>query len=674
MVVFSHAAGSAVLAAGEGVPAYLTATAALIVAAAVFGYLSVKLRIVPIVGFLLAGVLIGPAQLGLVGNVEAVDAAAEVGIILLLFTIGIEFSLDRLARVWRWIVIGGGLQVLLATTAGVGLTFALGGGLRVGVFTGFLIALSSTAIVLKITGDAGESATVRGRLGLSVLIFQDLAVVAMVLLVPLLSADGGGGISGLVRALGVAVGVIAAVLLVARRVMPIVLERVAALCSPEVFLLAVMAICLGTAYLTSLAGVSVSLGAFLAGLLVSESRHSTHAFAEVLPLQIIFSAVFFLSVGMLLDVGFLMSNVLLVVAAAVVVLVVKTVTTTAALLVLKVGWRNALASGLLLGQVGEFSFVLVTAGAAVGLTPGGLGERGAQTFVATVVVLMMITPLLASLGRRIVSSSTAAAPSGTDETDTGESPERSDHAVIIGWGAASITLGRELRARGVRVVLTTLNPGGAGEAEATDLDVIRGDALHQQILLDAGIDRARVVVIAENEQADVSALVNNARRLTAAPIVVRPLDEVDLADLADVGADHVLDPAAESGRGLVHAVLSHLQLRAGSEQDGVVDTTRLVHVAWPADSGCPHGSASVAVLPRSAGCEECQRLGERWVHLRICLRCGHVGCCDSSPGRHARAHFEAEEHPLLTSGEPGETWAYCLYDDVTVDTGATTRA
>lgn len=397
--------------AGGGVPAYLGATAALVVAAAVVGYLSVRARVVPIVGFLLAGVLIGPAQLGLVANEQAVEAAAEVGVILLLFTIGIEFSLARLARVWRWIVLGGGAQVLLATAAGVGLVAALGGDWRVGVFTGFLIALSSTAIVLKMTSDAGETHTVRGRLALSVLIFQDLAVVAMVLVVPLLGADTAGGPLALVRALGVAVAVIAAVLLVARRVMPAVLERVAALCSPEVFLLAVVAICLGTAYLTALAGVSVSLGAFLAGLIVSESRHSTHALAEVLPLQIIFSAVFFVSVGMLLDVGFLVANLPLVLGAAAVVLVVKTLTTTAALLPLKVGWRPALGTGLLLGQVGEFSFVLLTVGAAAGLTPAGLGPDGAQTFVATTVLLMVATPLLAVAARRLAATAAPTAPS-----------------------------------------------------------------------------------------------------------------------------------------------------------------------------------------------------------------------------------------------------------------------
>lgn len=230
-----------VLASSEGVPRYLTATAALVLAAAVVGYLSVRVRVLPIVGFLLAGVLIGPAQLGLVSSTEAVDAAAEIGVILLLFTIGIEFSLERLARVWRWVVFGGGSQVVLATGAGLAVTVALGRDWKVGLFTGFLLALSSTAIVLKLLADTGGTSSTRGQLALATLVLQDLAVVAMVLVVPLLGTEAEGGTGALLEALGIAVAVVGVVLVVARRVMPKVLERVAALCSPEVFLLAVVA-------------------------------------------------------------------------------------------------------------------------------------------------------------------------------------------------------------------------------------------------------------------------------------------------------------------------------------------------------------------------------------------------------------------------------------------------
>ena len=664
--------GSAgVVLAATDVPGYLGATAALVVAAAAIGYLSLRLRVLPIVGFLLAGVLIGPGQLGLVSSTDAVDAAAEVGVILLLFTIGIEFSLDRLARVWSWIVLGGGAQVLLATLAGVGLVLAAGESWRVGVFTGFLVALSSTAIVLKLLADTGESDTVRGRLALSVLIFQDLAVVAMVLVVPLLGADTADGLGGLVRALGVAVAVIAAVLMVARRVMPMLLERVAAACSQEVFLLTVVAICFGTAYLTALAGVSVSLGAFLAGLIVSESRHSTHAFAEVLPLQIIFSAVFFVSVGMLLDVGFVLANLPLVLGSAAVLLLIKSATTTLAVLPLRIGWRQATSTGLLLGQVGEFSFVLLSVGATAGLTPAGLGPDGTQAFVATTVLLMVLTPLLSSLGRRLTPAGSSHDGTAVPTTPDDGVPDR-NHVVLLGWGEATIGLGRELQGRGVEVVMTTLNPGGAADAEEAGLPVVRGDSVHPHVLREVGVAAARIVVIAEDSPQQVTRVATVVRALTRAPIVVRPRGHGDLADLADAGVDHVVDAATATRWRLFQSVLDRLGIARpaipapGTTERTWVDTTRLIRYRWPDDTGCPHGAASAPVLPLSGACLDCLRDGVQWVHLRICLSCGNVGCCDSSPGRHSRAHHAHTDHPLVTSGEPGETWGYCFLDDTTV--------
>ncbi|WP_346622531.1 cation:proton antiporter [Blastococcus montanus] len=655
-----------VTAAGS-VPGYLGPTAALVVAAAVIGYVSARVRVVPIVGFLVAGVLIGPAQLGIVESGEAVEAAADIGVILLLFTIGIEFSLERLARVWTWIAVAGGLQLVLATGGGLGLTLAAGGGWRDGLFTGFLLALSSTAIVLKLLGERRETSGVRGRLALAVLIAQDLAVVAMVLVVPLLGAgaDGeGSGGGSLLWALLTAVAVIAVVLVVARRVMPTVLDVVARTCSPEVFLLAIVAICFGTAYLTALAGVSVSLGAFLAGLVVSESRASTQAFAEVMPLQIVFSAVFFVSVGMLLDLGFMLANLPLVLGAAAVVLVVKTLTTAVAATAARIPVRTAVATGLLLAQLGEFSFVLLTVGTAAGLAPLGLGDDGAQVVVATTVLLMLLTPQLAAAGARI--DRTRRASSAVDAVHDGGPPR--DHVAIIGWGPTALELAATLRGRGMGVVMTTLNPDGAAQAQAAGHAVVRGDPTKAEILRTAGVPDARLAVVAEDDPEQAVRVVAATRAVTRAPIVARPLGAVDVAELADAGADHILDRDRLSGQALLHSVLTelgHPVVHPGRERT-VVDTARVVRYAWPEGSGCGHAGASQPVLPQAPGCIGCLQEGTEWVHLRTCLSCGYVGCCDSSPRRHARAHAGATDHPLITSAEPGESWGYCFVDDVTV--------
>jgi CPA2 family monovalent cation:H+ antiporter-2 len=285
---------------------FLTEAVALVLAGAVIAYVCFRLGLVPIVGFLVAGVVIGPNALGLVRDQDVVDAAAEVGVMFLLFTIGIEFSLAKLGRIKHLIFTGGGLQVAGASFVTTAVLAMLGVEWRAALFTGFLVALSSTAIVLKLLADRGETTTPHGEVALGLLIFQDLAVIVMVLLVPLL-AGAGGSAWAIGLALAKAGAIIALVLVVARRVMPIVLESVARTCSPELFLLTVIAICFGTAYVTNLAGVSLSLGAFLAGLLVSESRFSHHALGEILPLQILFSATFFVSVGMLLDLMFLLT-------------------------------------------------------------------------------------------------------------------------------------------------------------------------------------------------------------------------------------------------------------------------------------------------------------------------------------------------------------------------------
>ncbi|MEK7855194.1 MAG: cation:proton antiporter, partial [Acidobacteriota bacterium] len=241
------------LAAGA-IPQYITEVVAVIVAGAVIAYICFRLKLVPIVGFLIAGVLIGPNALGLVKDQAIVDATAEIGVILLLFTIGIEFSLEKLASIQKLIFGGGIMQVGLSIAATVAVLAAFGINWKIGVFTGMLVALSSTAIVLKLLADNGETNSEHGQVGLGLLIFQDLAIVVMVLLVPSLGSSGGGGALAIGWALTKAVLIIVAVLVIARRIMPKILESVAKTCSPELFLLTVIAICFGTAYLTSLAG------------------------------------------------------------------------------------------------------------------------------------------------------------------------------------------------------------------------------------------------------------------------------------------------------------------------------------------------------------------------------------------------------------------------------------
>jgi CPA2 family monovalent cation:H+ antiporter-2 len=217
--------------------------------------------------------------------------------------------------------------------------------------------------------------------------------------------------------------------------------------------------------------------------------------------------------------------------------------------------------------------------------------------------------------------------------------------------------------------MTTLNPGGAQAAERAGVEVVRGDSTRSHVLLEAGVADARLVIVAEDDPEQTNRIAEAVRGVSSAPVLVRPRGEPDLERLADVGVEHVVDQGRVARQELTSTVMRSLgepapDPVAGGTQTSL-DVTRLVAYHWPGGGDCTHGEESRAVLPGSTGCAECLRTGSRWVHLRLCLSCGHVGCCDSSPGRHARAHAESG-HPLVASVEPGDAWAYCFLDDTTV--------
>jgi CPA2 family monovalent cation:H+ antiporter-2 len=757
----------------------LSQVVALVVASAVIAYICHRLRILPIVGFLLAGVAIGPNALGLVEDAAFIELVAEFGIVLLLFTLGIEFSLDRVWRIKRAIFVGGGLQLGLTIAAATGILALLGIDWRTGFFTGALIALSSTAIVMKVLGDRGELGTPKGQLSLGILIFQDLAIVGLVLMMPLL-ARGKGSTLEIVRGLGIAALIVTLIVIVARRVMPVILERVARTCSQEIFLLTIIAICLGTAWLTNLAGVSLSLGAFLAGLVVSESRYSHHAFAEILPLQILFSAVFFVSVGLLLDVLFVLRNPLLILAVVVAIVLLKALITGVAARILGYTGAVAGATAFLLAQVGEFSFVLARVGRSSGLYPAGAEGMGAQTFIAAAVLLMAFTPLLARFGRwleerreKVADAEASSAPDATVERVAVE-----NHVIVAGYGPAARYLTRVLRDSGVPFVILTLSPTGATEAQHEGLRVILGDYSKRFLLDVAAIESAKMLVVPDDTAEMTRRVIAVARGMNPTlQIVVRTHSATDVDELLDAGADQVLVDELEVGVQLFTRVLSEYQVSLGEIDDHVAtvraggyaalrtgisdvplvicddldescfdtrtftvrrgsaaepvtigelaanagvrvvsverdgeriappsddfilapgdrltarasaqafaaaarllrptpreeeETTpvRTIHLTPDQQRACEHAAKMPAdVTSAASGCEECLKLGDTWVHLRICMQCGRVGCCDSSKNKHATKHYHATAHPVIRSYQPHEEWAWCFPDELTM--------
>ncbi len=538
----------AVLLAGVVLP-FLSEMVALLVISVLFAYLCYRLRLVPIAGFLLAGVLIGPGSLGLIEDVELVNNSAEIGVILLLFSIGVEFSLEKLARIGRLIFVGGGVQVGASVAAVVAVLLAFGIDWRVGFFTGCLVALSSTAIVLKLLAERAETDTPAGQVSLAVLIFQDLAIIVMVLLVPMLGGQGGSALD-VALALGKALLIIGAVLLLARRLIPWLLHKIAQTRREELFLLTVVALCFGTAWITSLAGVSLALGAFLAGLVVSESRYGDHALSEILPLRTVFNAVFFVSVGMLLDVSFLLRNPLLVLGVAAAVLLLKVLVTGGTVLALGFPVRIAAAASLALAQIGEFSFVLDRAGRLVGLSPAGLGETGEQTFIAVTVLLMVLTPFLMQGGPRLgvwLERRLARRLPATEPSAPAAETALEDHVILVGYGPGGRRLARVLQNTGIPFVVLELNPKSVDEAEREGLPVLYGDASRPHMLERAAIKRAKLCVVVINERPATERIVRLAHHLNPTlQIIVRTrfLYEVDL--LQDAGADVVVPEELET--------------------------------------------------------------------------------------------------------------------------------
>lgn len=536
------------LLAGTTLP-FLNEMVALFVASVLIAYLCYRIKVVPIVGFLLAGVAIGPGALGLVTDLELINSTAEIGVILLLFTIGVEFSLAKLSRIGRAIFVGGGMQVGLTIGIVVAILLAFGVDWRAGFYTGCLVALSSTAIVLSLLADRQETDTPNGQLSLAILIFQDLAIIVMVLLVPVFAGQGESTLTILLT-LGEAILIIVLVLVLARTLVPRLLEMIAQTQRSELFLLTIVTICFGTAWLTSLADVSLALGAFLAGLVVSESRYSEHALSEILPLRTIFNAIFFVSVGMLMDVNFFIQNLPLVLAVAAGVLLLKGVLTTATVLALGYPLRIAAVVGLTLAQIGEFSFVLERAGNVVGLSPAGLGTAGEQTFIAVSVLLMLLTPMGVGLGPKLSAwLGRFAKDDGTSTDDANDHGDHhyEDHVLVVGYGPAGQRLVRVLSDTGIPFIILELNPQLADKALKENYPVLIGDATRGHLLEHAGLRRAKMCVVAINDPVATLRVTELAHYLNPTlQIIVRSRFLSDVERFHEAGADIVVPEELET--------------------------------------------------------------------------------------------------------------------------------
>jgi CPA2 family monovalent cation:H+ antiporter-2 len=504
-----------------------------------------RARIPSIVGFLLAGMLIGPHGLGLIGQGSSVEGLAQIGTVLLLFAIGLELQLSRVLRMGRELVQGGLIQVL-GTAAVFGIALVLSGrGAPRAVFAGFLLAFSSTAIILKVYAQRDELDTPHGHVVVAIAIFQDLAVVPVMLLVPVLAGTAGGA-GGALRLLGLSLLPVAAMIVLGRTLVPVLLERVVRLRNREIFTLSVVFLGLGSAYLASRFGVSIALGAFLAGIIIAESEYSLQALADVLPFRDTFSGIFFASVGMLLDLRLVAAHPLLVLGGTAAVIAVKAALAALAVRSLGRTFVTSLVAGLGLAQVGEFSFVLAGAGVAVGL----LAPDRFQLFMAVSVLSMLAAPFLIASAAPLaewVATRTGTVPLRMQTAEHQAVAALTDHVIIVGYGLNGHNVARALRSAGIRYVILEQHGAVVRKAREDGEPILFGDGTSPEVLERVGIHRARVVVFAiaagDSERRGVAA----ARRLNAAVhVVVRTRYVAAIEELKALGADEVVPEEFET--------------------------------------------------------------------------------------------------------------------------------
>ena len=517
-----------------------------------------RLRVPSIVGFLFTGILVGPYGLGLIKALHEVEILAEIGVVLLLFTIGIEFSFQKMLQIRRSVLLGGALQVGLTCLAAFLVARRLGQPVGESVFIGFLFSLSSTAIVLRLIQERAEVNSPHGSTTLGILIFQDVIIVPMILVTPLLAgaAGGTGGSALLLVAKGV--GIVALVIVSTKWIVPRVLYQVARTGSQEIFLLSVVAICLSVAMLTAAAGLSLALGAFLAGLIISESEYSHRALGNILPFRDAFTTFFFVSIGMLLDVGFLLREPAAVTLLALGILVLKSAIAALAALLLGLPLRTAVLVGLALGQVGEFSFILSRTGVEHGLVTGDLY----QLFLAGAVLSMAATPFVIALAPR-VADAVVRLPlprrlkAGLDPAPGTAGEAGRDHLVIIGFGVSGKNVARAAAVAGIPYAVIEMNPDTVRSEQARGEPIRYGDATQETVLEHANVPGARVVVVAINDPTATRRVTEAVRRLNPkAHLIVRTHYLQEMKHLYDLGADEVIPQEFETSVEIFTRVLT----------------------------------------------------------------------------------------------------------------------
>ena len=557
---------------------FMLAGVCVILLSVILLYLGQRFRLPSIVSFLVIGMLVGPFGFAIITDQGVIDTLGEIGIILLLFTIGLEFSFQKLLRSWRTVIIGGVVQVCVTIVAITLISRILLMPFNEALIFGFIVSLSSTAIVMKILQEKGEVDTLQGRTLLGILIFQDLAIIPMMLVLPLLAGSGSIDLSTLPLQVGKVAFIILVIVVMARWIIPAFLFRVAREKSRELFLITIAGTCIVIAWLTNEAGLSFTLGAFIGGLIIGESDYNIDALGHITPFRDVFAAIFFLSIGMLLDTRTVVANYEYVTLIVVVIIVVKILTGAFSAAVLGMPTRICVITGFALCQIGEFSFVLAKTGLDSTLIPVGVY----QVFLAGAIITMALTPftmnaapgfvdlLYRVVPRRFVNKKAVVETSSPEE-------DLSNHIVIAGYGISGKSVAQAATMAGIPYMVIELNPEIIKrERSSYRPNFIFGDAVQKEVLEHAGIERARTLVIVVSEEEAIPRIIHAARQISpTVHILARTRHVRDARYLLELGADEIISEEFEAALEIFTRALKRYEM-PDKEIARIIDRTKMI--------------------------------------------------------------------------------------------------
>ncbi|MBN1302658.1 MAG: cation:proton antiporter [Melioribacteraceae bacterium] len=527
-----------------------------------------RIDLPPIVGYLIAGMIIGPYGLALIKGIDQIEVMAEIGVVLLLFTIGLEVSLKQLLLIRKYLLVAGGSQVVSTILISALIFYVAGIELNKAIYLGMLLSLSSTAIVLKILSEKGELDAPHGRISLGVLLFQDLAIVPMFILLPILNPSESLSFGEVALKLLIAFGTLALVLVLAKYLMPKITYQLAKLHIKEAFTVGIILLLLGTAYVTHSLGLSLALGSFIAGLILAESEYSTQIVADILPLRDVFNSIFFVSVGLLLNIGFVVEYPVVILSATFAVILLKSVIIILIVLSMKYPARVALLAALGLAQVGEFSFVLAQAGSGFKL----MTEEYYNIFLASSIFTMILTPFLFKLAPMLAFKTGDILPA-KEFADNVKTGGLAGHVIIAGFGLNGKNLARVLKETGIKYVVLELNPDTVKEGLKNGEKIIYGDVSKEEVLNHVNVKSANVLVFAIADPLTTRRALVVARKINSKLYTVvrtRFVNEID--ELRKLGADEIIPEEFETSLEIFKMVLRkyHIPLNIIMKQTAIL--------------------------------------------------------------------------------------------------------